>query len=72
MLEILSLLARLDEIYHAGNLDVYEQLWQEMLGMIEQHFPGCTLAYAEIYNVGADRAPHGSMRHCVVPKERTN
>jgi hypothetical protein len=40
---ILPLLRQLDEVYHAGNLDDYEQCWQEAALQIECLFPGFTL-----------------------------
>ncbi len=70
MNQILLLLARLDELYRADNLDAYEQCWQEVCQRIELLFPGFTLAYAEIYTAGQERVAHGSMRHVLLPTER--
>jgi hypothetical protein len=70
MNRILHLLTRLDELYHEGNLDAYEQRWQEAALQIERLCPGFSLAYAEIYNAGAKRMSHGGMRHVLLPTER--
>ncbi len=61
-------LQELDTLYHAGDLDQYEQYWQKACQHTERYFPGFTIAYAELSNSGIDRIPDGSMRHVLVPK----
>lgn len=61
-------LQELDHLYHAGDLELYEQYWQTACQHAEHFFPGFTIAYAELSNSGIDRIPDGSMRHVLVPK----
>ena len=61
-------LLELDELYHAGDLDLYEQSYQKACLHAEHFFPGFTIAYAELYNSGIDRVADGSMRHVLLPK----
>jgi hypothetical protein len=46
MNDLVSLLCQLDEVNHAGNLDTYEQYWQDVGKRIERLYPWFTLAYA--------------------------
>lgn len=66
---ILSHLFELDRLYTPDTLAEYEQSWQEVERQVAALFPGFTLAYAEIYNAGQERFPHGGMRHVLAPKE---
>ncbi len=61
-------LQELDRLYNAGDLDLYEQYWQQVCQHAEHFFPGFTIAYAELYNSGIDRISDGSMQHVLVPK----
>jgi hypothetical protein len=61
-------LQQLDELYHAGDFDQYEQYWIQACQHAEHFFPGFTIAYAELSNTGIDREPSGSMRHVLVPQ----
>jgi hypothetical protein len=61
-------LQELDHLYHAGDLDQYEQYWLTACHHAERFFPGFTIAYAELYSSGSERIPDGSMRHVLVPK----
>ena len=61
-------LQELDHLYHAGDLDLYEQYWQNACQHAQRFFPGFTIAYAELQNVGIDRVADGSMRHVLLPK----
>jgi hypothetical protein len=36
--------------------------------LVEQEFPGFTIAYAELQNFGIEREADGSMRHVLLPK----
>ena len=63
-----TLLQELDRLYHAGDLDQYEQYWLTACQHAEHFFPGVTIAYAELYNSGSERIPDGAMRHVLVPK----
>ena len=67
MNQILPLLAQLDDLYRADNLDTYEQCWQIVCQKIECFFPGFSLAYAEIYTAGSSRTADGRMTHVLVP-----
>lgn len=67
---VLASLRELDCLYHTGTLDVYEQTWQHVEGIIQHLFPGFTIAYAELATAGSDRTAHGGMRHVLVPTER--
>lgn len=69
MNDMLHVLAELNTLYHTDTLEVYELRYQEVVQRIETLFPGFTLAYAELYNAGADRYAHGGMRHVLAPKE---
>jgi len=60
-------LQELDTLYHARDLDQYEQYWERACQHAERYFPGFTIAYAELYNSGASRLSDGSMRHVLVP-----
>ena len=66
MQNILRQLQELDDLYHAGDFDQYEQYWQQACQHAEHFFPGFTIAYAELYNSGASRLSDGSMRHVLV------
>ncbi len=61
-------LQELDHLYHAGDIDQYEQYWQKACQHAVRFFPGFTIAYAELYNSGIERVPDGSIRHVLVPK----
>ena len=61
-------LQELDTLYHAGDLDLYEQYWQKACQHAERYLPGFTIAHAELSNSVIDRIPDGSMRHVLVPK----
>ena len=61
-------LQELDRLCHAGDLDQYEQSWQQACQHAEHFFPGFTIAYAELYNTGSERTSDGSMRHVLVPQ----
>ena len=61
-------LQELDQSYHAGDFDQYEQYWLIACHHAEHFFPGFTIAYAELYNTGKERTSDGSMRHVLVPK----
>jgi hypothetical protein len=63
-----TLLQELDHLYNAGDIDQYEQYWQQACQHAEHFFPGFTIAYAELSNSGIERIPDGSMRHVLVPK----
>lgn len=39
-------LQELDTLYHAGDLDLYEQYWQKACQHAERYFPGFTIAHA--------------------------
>jgi hypothetical protein len=67
MPHIYIFLQELDRLYHAGDLDLYEQYWQTACQHAAKFFPGFTIAYAELYNSGASRWSDGSMRHVLVP-----
>jgi hypothetical protein len=60
-------LQELDQLYHEGDLDVYEQYWQRACQHAERFFPGFTIAYAELYNSGTARSSDGLLRHVLVP-----
>jgi hypothetical protein len=68
MPHIYLFLQELDRLYHAGDIDQYEQYWQNACQHAERYFPGFTIAYAELSNSGIDRIPDGSMRHVLLPK----
>ena len=61
-------LQELGQLYHAGDLDQYEQYWQKACQHAERFFSGFTIAYAEIYNSGIARLPDGKMSHVLVPE----
>jgi hypothetical protein len=61
-------LQELDRLYHAGDIDQYEQNWHTACQHAEHFFPGFTIAYAELYNSGIERTSDGSMRHVLLPK----
>jgi hypothetical protein len=67
MPHIYIFLQELDELYQAGDLDLYEQSYQKACLHAEHFFPGFTIAYAELYNSGKERIPDGSMHHVLVP-----
>jgi hypothetical protein len=71
-MNILPLLCQLDEVYHDGNLDTYEQTLQTVAQQVHKLLPGFTVAYAEIYTVGSEREPLGSMRHVLLPLPERN
>ena len=60
-------LQELDQLYNAGDLDMYEQYWQKACQHAARFFPGFTIAYAELYNSGSDRLSDGTLRHVLVP-----
>jgi hypothetical protein len=64
---ILTSLRELDDLYHTGSLTEYEQAWQTLCQQVQLTFPGCTIAYAEIYTAGRERTAHGAMRHVLLP-----
>ena len=61
-------LQELDTLYHAGDLELYEQYYQKACQHAEHFFPGFTIAYAKLQNSGIERIPDGSMKHVLVPK----
>jgi hypothetical protein len=61
-------LQELDQLYIAGDLELYEQYWLKACLHAEHFFPGFTIAYAELYNSGIERVPDGSMWHVLLPK----
>jgi hypothetical protein len=63
-------LQELDELYCAGDFEVYEQYYQKACQHAEHFFPGFTIAYAELYNSGIERIPDGSTRHVLLPKSQ--
>jgi len=67
---ILDMLQELDSLYYECPLAAYEQTLQVVAAQVEHHFPGCTIAHAEIYTAGATREKLGSMRHVLLPVER--
>ena len=69
---ILTRLRELDELYHKGNREAYEQCWQELSQQVQQEFPGFSIAYAEIYMAGSERTAHGGMRHVLVPHSESS
>ena len=64
-------LQELDQLYHAGDLDQYEQYYQKACQHAEHFFPGFTIAYAELYNSGIERISDGSMHHVLVPQAKS-
>ena len=68
MQQVLILLQELDHLYHSDTLAEYETKWQIAAQQIEREFPGFTIAYAEIYNLGIARSQDGKMRHVLVPQ----
>ena len=66
MQPIHTLLQLLDQLYHS-DLAEYENALQAVAQQIERHYPGFTIAIAEIYTFGAERNLHGGMRHVLVP-----
>jgi hypothetical protein len=69
---ILAMLKALDSLYYECPLPAYEQQLQVVAQLVEHHFPGCTIAHAEVYTAGATREKLGSMRHVLLPVERRN
>ena len=67
MQQILTSLQELDRLYHSDCLEAYEQHWQTTAKLVQQVFPGFTIAYAELYNTGISRLSHGTMSHVLVP-----
>ena len=66
MPHIYLFLHELDQLYHAGDLDLYEQYWLKACQHAEHFFPGFTIAYAELYNASSERELHGGVRHVLV------
>ncbi len=71
MQHILVSLQELDQLYHQDSIELYETHRQETAKLIQQSFPGFTIAYAELYNSGSSRLADGSMRHVLVPQQRS-
>ena len=69
MPDIHLFLRELDQLYHAGDLELYEQSYQQACLHAEHFFPDFTIAYAELYNSGIDRIADGAMKHVLVPKQ---
>lgn len=69
MSHIVLMLHQLDDVYHTGGLETYEQCWQRIASHVAHLYPGFTLAYAEIATAGEDRYSHGGMRHVLVPQQ---
>jgi hypothetical protein len=69
---ILAMLKELDHLYYECPIAAYEQQLQVVTAQVEHHFPGCTIAHAEVYTAGATREKLGSMRHVLLPVERRN
>ena len=67
MQQILTSLQELDRLYHSDSLEAYEQLWQTTAKLVQQVFPGFTIAYAELYNSGISRLTEATMSHVLVP-----
>jgi hypothetical protein len=67
MQHILTGLQELNRLYHQDSLEAYEQLWQATAKLIQQAFPGFTIAYAELYNSGISRLSDVTMSHVLVP-----
>jgi hypothetical protein len=61
-------LQKLDELYHITPLDVYEAALHSAIQQLKQTLPDFTIAYAEIFNAGSERAAHGGMRHVLLPR----
>jgi len=68
MQHVQNLLQELDQLYHSDTLAEYETKWQIAAKLVEQAFPGFTIAYSEIYNSGIARLSDGTMRHVLVPQ----
>ncbi len=68
---LFTLLQELDRLYTSETLQEYEEAVISVGRHVGERYPGFTVAYAEIYNAGADREPLGSMRHVLLPTERT-
>jgi len=64
-------LQELDQLYHQDSIGLYETHWQETAKLIQQSFPGFTIAYAELYNSGSSRLAGGAMHHVLVPLQRS-
>ena len=64
-------LQELDELYYTASLALYEATLQLEIAQLEQILPGFTIAFAEIFTVGAERERHGGMRHVFMPIERS-
>ena len=64
-------LEELDELYYTAPLALYEATLQLEIAQLEQILPGFTIAFAEIFTVGAEREQHGGMRHVFMPIERS-
>jgi len=68
MQHILTQLQELDRLYHQDSLELYEKHWHETAKLIQQLFPGFTIAYAELYNSGISRLSDTAMQHVLVPQ----
>ena len=66
MQPILASLQELDRLYHQDSLEAYEQHWQITAKIVQQAFPGFTIAYAELYNSGISRLSDAAMSHVLV------
>ena len=66
-----TLLHELDRLYQSDILAEYEKQWQVAAEHVQQAFPGFTIVYAEMYNTGISRLADGSMRHVLVPQQRS-
>jgi hypothetical protein len=72
MQPIPTLLQDLDRLYRSYSLAEYEQTLQTVEQQVQQLYPGFTIAYAEIATAGAEREPHGGMRHVLLPLHEKN
>jgi hypothetical protein len=64
-------LEELDELYYTASLALYEATLQLAISQLERMLPGFTIAFAEIFAIGAEREQHGGMRHVIMPVERS-
>lgn len=62
-------LEELDELYYIASLALYEATLQLAISQLERMLPGFTIAFAEIFTVGAERQQHGGMRHVIMRAE---
>ena len=70
-LNIAQQLEELDELYYTASLTLYEATLQLEIAQLQHILPGFTIAFAEIFTVGAEREQHGGMRHVFIPIERS-